>query len=591
MSGRPRPLTNLNNAPSSPYTSSPLASASAYEHQSLTPRTPRSRAGFSEYEESEMGESEGSQHDGEQSAVPLLRESGGDENLWRKDVRSFLGFDKVDPGVIIERLPVVAGCLLAGALLFFASVAFRNPGTLEYYIGATVPSKVNSTASVDSSTSFSNSTAPHDPSLLISYANYTSFPLLPAQYVNECYKIYPGRMKPMKYWGEDGVPTGDVAHHEPKGTCSSTITYMLDGRIGLASDLALMAQIAALAREVNRTFLIDDTYWNRGKWSDHFQDVRLTQPGPEPGCLPPPPEELVACPRQVKHWIVNSHTAKFHLSHGFEDQYEDAYARNLNRLKPIFLRASESLTQTIRPSVKNAALIAETRKELQQFVTGSSPPFATYIGVHIRRGDQSAKFTKGVEGYVPIENFVDEVKGVKDRFFEEGDTTIVYVASDDPLAIESFESLLSDSSSSSSSATSLKKTFSLHDSSSATLRALASPKGYIQAEFGALPEETEGSDVSQEEKRVALTRGVIVDLALISGLWLKDENDEVRPDTVVCTIGSSICLLSALPFSWSAAFGDMDPKGPGYPVRDNQHWLDIDQKGVVVPAWKGFQLF
>ncbi|KAJ3847984.1 hypothetical protein EV368DRAFT_50176 [Lentinula lateritia] len=578
MSGRPRPLTNLDDTRDPSSLSSSLASASAYEHQSLTPRTPRSRAGFGGYEEVELGE-EDIQHEEEEeeeeevhsSAAPLLHSSVGNDDfdgLWRKDVQSFLGLDKVSPDMIAERLPVVVGSLIAGLLLFFALVAFRSPGTLEYYIGATVPSEANSTTN-------STSASPGDPSLLISYANYTSFPLLPTEYVSECYKIHPeGRMKPMKYWGEDGVPTKDVAHHEPpEGTCSSTMIYMLDGRIGLASDLALIAQIAALARERNRTFLVDDTYWNRGKWTDHFQDVRLTQPGPEPGCLPPQSEELVACPRQVKHWVVNSHTAKFHLSHGFEDQYEDAYARNLNRLKPIFLRASESLTQTIRPSEKNAELIAEARKELATKFPNS------YIGVHIRRGDRKAKFTKGPEGYVPIENFVNEVKGVKERFFAGGDITMVYVASDDPSTIESFESLISEPLSPSLDSI---QTFSLHASTSPSLRALASPKAYVQAEFDAL-----------HEDKVMLTRGVIVDMALVSGLWMEDGDDDgkMKPDAVICTIGSSICLLSALPLSWSSAFGDMDPKGLGYPVRDKQRWLDVDQKGVIVPAWKGFQMF
>ncbi|KAJ4470812.1 hypothetical protein J3R30DRAFT_3802640 [Lentinula aciculospora] len=591
MSGRPRALTDLDDTPASPYTSSLLASASAYEHQSLTPRTPRSRAGFSGYDEVELGEREGRRDDEEEeaqsSAAPLLRSNGIDVE-W-KDVQALLGFDKVSPQVIGQRLPLVAGSLMAGFLLVLVFLAYHNPGTLEYYIGATVPSKSNSTSSPpDSYTSFANSTSPVDPSLLISYANYTSFPLVPIEYVSECYKIYPGRVKPAGYWGEDGVPTKDVSHHPASaGTCSSTITYMLDGRIGLASDLALMAQIAALARERNRTFLVDDTYWNRGKWTDHFQDVRLTQPGPEPGCLPPPPEELVACPRQVRHWIINSHTTKFHLGDAFADQYEDAYARNLNRQKPIFLRALDSLSQTIRPSRKNAALISQVRQELHDLVTKSSSSSSTtsdslaYIGVHIRHGDQKAKFTKGPDGYVPIQNFVDEVKGVKERFFSKPgseDTTIVYVASDDPVAIKTFESSLSS-----------LKAFSLHASTSSSVRALASPNGYVQADFNALSDDKENS--SEEHQGVMATRGVIVDMALVSGLWMPDGDGMPKPDAVVCTIGSSICLLSALPLSWSAAFGDMDPKGSGYPNKDKRHWLDIDQKGAIVPAWKGFQMF
>lgn len=53
------------------------------------------------------------------------------------------------------------------------------------------------------------------------------------------------------------------------------------------------------------------------RWTDHFQDIRARQPGPERGCRAPPPEgatdlsipifsidlaslELVACPRVAR---------------------------------------------------------------------------------------------------------------------------------------------------------------------------------------------------------------------------------------------------------------------------------------------------
>lgn len=164
-------------------------------------------------------------------------------------------------------------------------------------------------------------------------------------------------------------------------------------------------------------------------------------------------------------------------------------------------------------------MIAETRNELGTKISSN------YIGVHIRRGDHKAKFTKGPEGYVPFENFVNEVKGVKERFFAEGDTMMVYLASDDPSAIESFESLISESLSPSLGSI---QTFSLYASTSPVLRALASPKAYVQAEFDAL-----------HEDKVMLTRGVIVDMALVSGLWMEDGDDDgkMKPDAVVCTIG------------------------------------------------------
>lgn len=231
MSGRPRNLVpNF------------LASTSSreYEHVSLTPRTPRSRGGFAEAQEDDriIGEQEAEEEEEEEeeltSAHPLL--GSNRKEMLTKWSRS-LGFHRLDKATIADRLPFVAGCMIAGLFFFLALIAYQSPGTLEYYIG--VNSLVNSSTSLD-------------PSLFISYANYSSFPLLSTQYVDECYKMNPGgRMKLMRYWGEDGMHVMDVPHNDRRpGVCSSTITYMLDGRVGLGSDLTLMAQVAALAREV-----------------------------------------------------------------------------------------------------------------------------------------------------------------------------------------------------------------------------------------------------------------------------------------------------------------------------------------------------
>ncbi|KIK71440.1 hypothetical protein GYMLUDRAFT_33607 [Collybiopsis luxurians FD-317 M1] len=655
-SNRPRPLSNTHHSSFSTSSSSsspsvsvsaypPYSSTSAYDYQSLTPRTPHSRSGA--YEDIPLAdrdhrEDEEEEEDTQNQSVssPLLPSASPSSARRTEDDKTnfdwTMGWNRLTGEMIIQRLPVVVGCFVAGLFFFLILVAYRSPGTLEYYVGVTTPNTTDASAN----SSFPLSSNPEtqiDPSLLISYENYTTFPLRPTEYVSECYTLNPGRMKHTSYWGEAGVPVKDVPHPPPKeGTCSSTITYMLDGRIGLASDLALMAQVAALARERNRTFLIDDTYWNRGKWTDHFQDVRQTQPGPEPGCLPPPPEELVACPRQVRHWIVNSHTAKFHLGPAFSDYYEDAYARNLNRLEPIFNRASTSLSQTIQPSEENAALIRDARKELREVMIQSNPNSNTntnnaYVGVHLRRGDQKAAFTKGPWGYVPLENYVQAVQDIQNRLFSSsasesgsdvagGANMVAYLASDDPVAIESFEDLLNgDGGEENQNENQIQiTTYSLHKSTSPTLRSLVasqsrSSRGYIQSDFNALED---------GEERVKLTRGVVVDMALISGLWSVDVNNDgdleekekgrgkeevmgegggeegaavevVRPEAVVCTIGSSICLLSAIPFTWARAFGDMEPKpnGLGYPNRDKQRWLDIDEKGAVVPAWNPFRMF
>ncbi len=68
-------------------------------------------------------------------------------------------------------------------------------------------------------------------------------------------------MRHGEYWEAHHGGSMDVEHHDdntnyhlPEGertkVCSKTITYMLDGHVGLVADLALMAQAAAFAHEV-----------------------------------------------------------------------------------------------------------------------------------------------------------------------------------------------------------------------------------------------------------------------------------------------------------------------------------------------------
>lgn len=230
MVGRPRNLL--------PESLASTSSSREYEQVSLTPRTPRSRAGFLAEQEEEgrfLGgheEEEEEEDEGLSSAHPLL---GSNRQRLLGNWSKSLGFHRLDSATVVDRLPVAAGCMIAGLFFFLSVLAYQSPGTLEFYIGVSSP--VNSTI---------------DTSLFISYANYSSFPLLPTQYVDECYKMHPGSFMTLAtYWGEEGVHVMDVPHgNYQMGTCSSTITYMLDGRVGLGADLALMAQVAALAREV-----------------------------------------------------------------------------------------------------------------------------------------------------------------------------------------------------------------------------------------------------------------------------------------------------------------------------------------------------
>jgi len=367
----------------------------------------------------------------------------------------------------------------------------------------------------------------------------------------------------------------DVPHHdkkndyklpegEPTTVCKSTITYMLDGKVGLVADLALMAQTAALARERNRTFLVDDTYWNRGKWMDHFQNIRSRQPGPEPGCVAPPPNELVACPRLARHWVVNSQTAKFHLGHAFSDHYQDPYAHQLNRLKPIYDGAAQSFETTIRPNAQTAKLIRLARSELSMKLGHGTP----YTSVHIRHGDRKSSSYHYHGSPVPITEFAQATSDAWTRLGianTSSATPHVYVATDSPAAQKEFADTFQG------------PTFSLSQSEHPELAALASHQEYRQAEFNELP----------FEQRTDATRGMIIDFAMVSGMWAWD--GEIIPDATVCTITSNVCKMAAVGLGWDRAFGQVDSMG--YIDENHKRWIEIDQKGVIVPVWQAFELF
>ncbi|KAJ7459057.1 hypothetical protein B0H11DRAFT_177573 [Mycena galericulata] len=574
----------------------------------LTPRTPHSRAGRAEeaYSALELEQIDFDADDEYSSVVqqqqaPLLSSSASDsfppqagyrsrgddydENAPRKDKGARLSAEK-----IIARLPLALYSTVAAMLLVLVFFSLREPEVLKKYVGATsdasdAPVSATSVAAVPQE-------GPHV--MLISYENYTKFPLDPIEYRAECIKLTPPVMAPHPYWDTRSGHMRDVLHidelpgYKPvpgeASICKRTITYQLDGWAGLMVDLALIAQAAAFARERNATFFVDDRFWNRGKWTDHFQDVQIGQPGPEPGCLPPPPEEYVACPRTARHWILNSRTSRYHFGHDFGEHYEDPYGRNLNRLRGIYNSAWQSFSKTIRPSTYSAELIRSAREELSEKLTmhyqnprsvkgvhADGPPMG-YLSVHIRRGDRMPSWhAYGQQQYIPIPEFIDGVVeswtrlGLELSIEDQLVQPFVYVASDSPSAEKEFASSFSED-----------RVFSLLRSQREELRVLASPGEYFQSDFMRL----------SDDVRVQATRGMVVDFAVLSGAWA-DEGDLI-PEGIICTVSSVVCKAAAIGLGWKRAFGDMDDMG--YIDRDNMRWVDVDSKGRITPVWQAYQV-
>ncbi|PIL31341.1 hypothetical protein GSI_06039 [Ganoderma sinense ZZ0214-1] len=619
------------------------------DYHVLTPRTPHSRAGRAEqgfaqvelqaYQDDESNDWRTRQH---QQSQPLLspgyRSQGDDhDSPAAKDAerRSMMYWIQR----VVNMLPLAGGSFVAFLLLAFIVVSITKPGKLESAFLSTpgtfmettnlnlgAPTSKHAPPSASQPQPTPSTSAPgHSPPNphLISYENYTSFPLTGNEYRAECNKLMGGFMSHGEYWETRHGGGMDVEHHDdntnyhlPEGeltrVCSKTVTYLLDGHVGLVADLALMAQAAAFAHERNRTFLIDDAHWNRGKWTDYFQPVRFLDPGPEPGCRAPPPEELVACPRTARHWVISSRTAKYHLGHEFSEGYEDGFGHHMNRLKPIFDRARLSFQETIRPNAHMAELIRAVRAELLS--TLSSPPAspnlgssdnqrgrdltsadpsylprsnnpAPYVGVHIRKGDRHpAAISFYREGTIPLTKYAAGARQAWTKFYENESSEdmssghedryptppVMWLASDSPAAVREFEGSFS-------AATAL---FSLNRSANADVRALAPVREYVQAEF----------EEEAPAERVRLTRGMVVDLAMVSGLWAYP--GEAVPGAVICAEGSNVCRVSALGFGFDRAFG-FDDDGDHYsgdPNTARARWIDVDVEGRIVPAWHAFEL-
>ncbi|KAG6865104.1 hypothetical protein C0991_005065 [Blastosporella zonata] len=233
----------------------------------------------------------------------------------------------------------------------------------------------------------------------------------------------------------------------------------------------------------------------------------------------------------------------------------------------MFNFSEESFLNTIHLNEENTQLVRNARTELLSSTSPDGATFNSYIGLHLRRGDMKPAFYRG--DHVPTERFVEAATTSWKRLNPDQspqDLTL-YVASDSASARREVVDLTS----------ARYTTFSLYESANPELRALASPGEYRQKEFDQLDTNT----------RIQATRGMIVDFALLSGMWA-GEGDPL-PQATVCTFSSNICKLAAVGLGWEAAFGEVDSMGAI--DEDRKRWVEIDQNGSIVPAWLPFQLF
>lgn len=165
-----------------------------------------------------------------------------------------------------------------------------------------------------------------------------------------------------------------------------------------------------------------------------------------------------------------------------------------------------------------------------------------YVGVHIRHGDGRSMSWKYHGKHLPMDEYAQAAVDTLTRLFSSNSTedvasdatgpatdglpAVIYLASDDPTALDSLSPLLPPH----------VIVTSLAQSKEPALKGLASPREYKQAEFNEL----------EEIERIRLTTGMIIDFAMLSGFWAWD--NELLPGAVVCGIAYvSFIIGSYLP--------------------------------------------
>lgn len=177
------------------------------------------------------------------------------------------------------------------------------------------------------------------------------------------------------------------------------------------------------------------------------------------------------------------------------------------------------MTETIRPNAATAALIHSARTELASFLglRTDDRPTDQYQSIYVRRGDGLGSSWKYHGKHIPIEEYSTAGNAAWNRLFRPKGITAppaIYLASDDPDVFEELQSQLEPGS----------RVFSLSRSENFNLRNISSPAPYFQDKFAELP----------EADRVRLTKGMIVDFALLSGLWAW--HDDLEAGAVICGI-------------------------------------------------------
>ena len=250
-------------------------------------------------------------------------------------------------------------------------------------------------------------------------------------------------LKYSSHW-TTGKDTGN-AMADASGYCRKTLTFVLESRDpGLGPMLMQMWAAYGLAQQEGRAFFINDRGWSYGRYSDYFQ------PPPAPGCLQPPENHMLSCPRHAAHLIVSSGTTNRIFGHQFTAEFEDPKKMGVERQINIFglMRVGYEALYHLADSDQSYA--DQRIKEVNNKVREHG---GIEVGVHIRHGDKHPLEFAFEKSYIPLDRYIQvawkqaesahkEAVNSRNAVYKNLHSSKMILASDDPLVYWSDEMAL-----------------------------------------------------------------------------------------------------------------------------------------------------
>ncbi|KAF3769289.1 hypothetical protein M406DRAFT_287415 [Cryphonectria parasitica EP155] len=242
--------------------------------------------------------------------------------------------------------------------------------------------------------------------------------------------------------GKNGEKLGVDGHSlSQKRICASSLTFVLESEdAGLGTSLMALWIAYGTAKREGRTFFIDDTRWAYGEYTSLFETL------PAPDCRPPPAHERLPCPRQARHLVVSTATAREVLVTD-DAAPDEVYVEGFSLAqrpgqKALYALAREGYEALFRLGAQDRDYVAQRVEEHAVRSDGRA------VGVHVRRGDRRPFEAQYADSYIPLTAYAQAAREVLEAVgvVEDDDenqtarnASLVVLASDDPLVYEAEE--------------------------------------------------------------------------------------------------------------------------------------------------------